>query len=276
MKKLLFYFCFIIASNLTSLSQDPAPFCDPSCLPQSPWVSRIYLTPVLSTCPNCTAFAAVRERWNTCLNHYEMILEDIGWTGTDCSGCTSDMNFWTWYVFTYVLEHNYYTNQHLTPGGPCVLDFEAGFESCYNYVWSDNCPWQPGGYYHLVRCSDETCCLFRYNICMDLLGNITSQRVGYYDPPPLPPYDCPLPCMMFCGSDFPIYAYIQDEPDGKSKNDIAFFPNPSSGIFKLKVGTFHKGNFKIIINDINGKIVFTKDISLNSDNQEISDWNLSI
>lgn len=286
LKKLnvLFIVAILMLSN-NVFCQDDYLDCDPTCLPQSPWTLRQQEIKNIPACPMYKIVAWYWDRWNSCTNKYEVKLSDFAWYSrtcescTDCQECLQNNQFWnnnlSWWVLNQIVVDNTFTRNQLEghPHPPfpyCIEINEAALSRCYKFEWVNSGPLGPGGYWHTVRCN-QTCCIFTFRVCFDANGNPTQfppEIIDYVVPPPV---ECDPDCMTFCNGPEPRIGIYGDKKD----NDMDGL-NVTTDLLgcdvKINLQNNIKGDYKIIIYDINGKEIMVQNKLITSVN---TDWVIS-
>jgi hypothetical protein len=274
MKKLFFYLNLMVITSMFCLAQD-SPECDTTCK-STPWTHQMK-TFTLPTCSMCTIRVWFWDRWDTCQNKYEVMLEDFGWyhdgcdTCTDCNDCINyifGLNNLAHWVLNQLVIHNPYTdpNSELQPGH-CRDDIEAGYVTCYKYVWNEHSPFAPGGFWQTVSCGNQTCCRLIFRACKLLNGNMVYPPVilDYIMPDDM---TCSLDCIPFCEEIEPKISINSGENNEYNNSTITLYPNPTKDNIKIQFNVSNKGEYRLQINDLKGKTILDEKISINSGLEE--------
>jgi hypothetical protein len=260
MKLKLFFFCLLLVFTHKTFAQNPVPYCDSTCLPQSPWTPQT-TSFSLPNCPQCTIYVWYQERLNTCDSLYEIIVEDFAWEGNGCNDCVDQYypsSSLAWYINNYIIAHNSFTDQ--IPNGQCRVDISSVFYSCYRKVQIIGTQ----NNYHIEPCAQTTCCTYYYRICRDIQGNINPfppEIIGVLSPPIVL---CSQECNIYCQGN-------QPPPPTKLKIDQykqnliieKFNISVVDNIFTLEFLSEDSKDFNFILSNLRGETISIANIKSN-------------
>ncbi|MFN4768483.1 MAG: T9SS type A sorting domain-containing protein [Candidatus Kapaibacterium sp.] len=244
-----------LGTNAISQSFPP---CDPGCTPSGPWTYGGTLGPY-------TALGGCQfnvEYWYRYCNGYIQL--GIGTITTNGHpDCQNALTLIPTLALYKVVENNPLVQLAIDTlgNGNCITSIKASTVACFKWVPGGG-PTNPNE--HTVACSDTACCLYEFEICRDTNGDLNSP---YPSNDPTTNVNCPsndTACKNFCGffdAKYGDYGETKQLVPSQADLELTLQPNPSSGVFALKLASVTRGDYSFRLFDVTGQLVYDRNIT---------------
>lgn len=257
---LLLILAFFVTANLHA--QEEPPCDDPDCLTDWTKDTKTVQLPAAGDCPNC--YVTYDYFYRECPSGVQLSFAGVTGTSGACEDC---LYFIKLFAFEHMIKYAppvygpLFDDWQEDEQRHCMSNITAGVVSCYTWVnksGATNPSWVS------EYCETWECCWYEVTVCINENGEMESP---YYDNQPQQ-VNCSEGCYNSCNY-FDEKRSEDQKIDNMVKTDknVKIIPNPSDGNLSIKFNEKSRGEYKIILYDLNGKVILSRKITNNSKEQ---------